>query len=323
MKVEDITPLKTDAPVGQVLEVCLNNMGFTDASDVTPGACFVLKRHLETCPTCRLSHAMGSHYLIETFINDCYTVRNVEQHCRSRLVSIEHMVEQHTILKRILENPRLDSPLADLYVAEKGCTMAATARDVYRFGDGKWVQLAAADLDNDVRSFMEDTVSDLLSLLLHEEHMLTKMNATHDSRGLQDLRKKLQKALEVARNQVKRGQIVKTVRNQLHDGLLHTRWDSVPELFGMERGVLNLDTGMYRDADKEDYITMSCGYDWAETVDPEMEAEVETFIAKVYPVEEEREFMQRYCYYCHLGVHRSVSVARIMDLKNLCFITFS
>ncbi|KAL3159504.1 hypothetical protein ABBQ38_009922 [Trebouxia sp. C0009 RCD-2024] len=86
-------------------------------------------------------------------------------------------------------------------------------------------------------------------------------------------------------------------------------------LLGLEGGVVDLDTGIFRQAKHEDYITMSCGYDWLETVDPQIEAQLEEFISQVYPVPEEREFMQRYCYYCLLGVHREKIFLVLNDLR--------
>lgn len=313
--IEDITPITPQTPVEEMLGICLNNMGFQDMVDIAPGNCFALKAHLETCPTCRKSHALGSHYRVDSFVNDCYTVRNIEQHCESRIISIEQMVEQHEVLSKIIQNPKLDSPLADLYVAEKGRSLTASEKDMFRFDDNKWSIFMNPDLENDVRAFLERVIPGLIHLLLHEEKMLKLLDVKTDTRSLQKLRNKLQLAVDVPRNHQKRGHIVKTIKTQLHDGTLDQKWDSLPHL-GLENGVLDLNTCSFRPAQKEDYVKMTCGYSWLETVDPEVEAEVEDFFQKVYPVPEERELFQQWVGYCLTDQHNEKYLMLLTDRRS-------
>ncbi len=315
--VEDITPITPGTPVEQTLAICLNNMGFANMGGgrVVPGGCFVLKQHLEHCPTCRKAHAQGSSYLVETAINQCYTVRNIEQTCQSRIISIEHMVEQHEVLSRILQNPTLDSPLADLYVAERGHNLTATEADVFRFQDNRWSVFKTPDLENDVRAFLEKVLPAIMALLRHEEDMVQSANVRADVRRLQKLRAGFSKAVDVPRSGPKRKQMVTTIKTQLHDGKLEDLWDSKPHL-GLENGLVDLDTCRFRPARKDDYVTMSCGYDWVETVDPEVEAQVENFFQKVYPVEDERALFQQWAGYCLTADHREKLLLLLTDRRS-------
>lgn len=316
--IEDITPITNDTPLEETLGICLNNMGFGDTTGFqhdAAGGCFALKQHLQNCPTCRLSHALGSNYLVETLVNDCYTVRNEEKHCRSRIVNVKTMVEEHEGLSRILDHPTVDGPLANLYVAERGHNLTAIDDSVFRFNQGRWGVYEDPDLENDVREFLDKVLRGLVDLLHHEEGIEQQVNIRANLKSLQKLKDKFKVAAAVGECNTKRRAIVRTIKTKLHNSQLRGRWDSREDLLGLSAGVVDLNNGCFREADKEDYITMSCGYGWMDTVDPEVEAEVEEFISRVYPVFAEREFMQRYCYYSLLGAHREKIFLVLNDLR--------
>lgn len=310
MTVEDITPITPDTPVEMALSVGLNNMGFPDVHTVVPGECFTLKQHLQTCPTCRLSHALGSSYQVEAIINKCYTVRNEEKHCQKRIISVQTMVEEHEGLRHILDHPNIDGPLADLYVKERGGNLTALDDQVFKFENNRWLRFEGPDLENDVREFLDTVLRGLRDLLHHEDQMLN-----YKDKRVKKARDNFNIAVGVGESNSKRRQILATIKTQLHNSKLRGKWDSDATLLGLESGVVMLETGEFRPACKEDYVTMSCGYPWLETVDPLIEAEVENFMTSCYPIPEEREFIQRYCYYCLQGVHREKIFLVLNDLR--------
>ena len=300
--IEDITPINFDTPVQQVLTIGLNNMGFPNMTSILPGECFTLQQHLQNCPTCRLSHAMGSNYLVEALVSECYTVRNEEKHCKSRIISVQDMVERHEGLSRISDHPHIDGPLADLYVKERGGNLTALDNQVFRFQNGRWTTFEMPDLENDVREFLDVVLRGLVGLLHHEEAMVqfNKDKVTH----LRKLKDKFTTAVGVGESNSKRKQIVNTIRTQLHNSKLRGKWDSRSDLLGLDNGVIMLDTCTFRPADKDDYITMSTGYDWLETIDPEVEGQVENFFRQVYPNDEERALFQQWVGYGLTGDHK-------------------
>lgn len=312
----DITPITNDTAITNKLQICLNHMGFPDIPDLVPGACFALKQHLATCPTCRGAHALESLYTIESFLPDCLTVRNEDTSCKSRILSIEHMVEKNELLGRILQNPRLDGPLADLYVATRGHNLVANEKQVFRFQEGRWSLYKTPDLDNDIRQFLESSVESLRKLLLHEEAMLIDMDPRANVKRLQQLRNKFQSAVDVGRQENKRKGILRTVITQLHDASLDARWDSNKDLLGLNNGCVDLAAGTFRANTKDDYLMMSCRYNWAETVDVSLEAEVEDFFAQVYPVEQERRLFQQWAGYCLRGEHNEKLIMLLTDRRS-------
>lgn len=321
--IEDITPLTKDTPLEQVLDICLNNMGFMpglSATKDTPGHshCYELKQHLENCPTCRASHAVGSNYLVEALVEHCYTVRNEEKSCRSRIIDIKTMVQEHAALKRVLQNPDTDSPLADLYVAERGRNLKEAEGKVHRFDDARgWTPVDMADLDNDVKAFLDHVLDSLNDLLLNEQTNGRAKGLAHadvtDFRKLQD---KFLKAARFVQQTNKRSNILTRIKHLVHDSHLSEKWNSCAELLGVANGVIDLGTGAFREARMDDYVTMSCGYDWLETVDPEIEAQVNDFFAKVYPDEQERLLLQQWVGYCLTGRHNEKHLMLLTDQRS-------
>ena len=69
------------------------------------------------------------------------------------------------------------------------------------------------------------------------------------------------------------------------------RMNSNKGLLGFNNGVLELESGIFRDAELEDYITMTVGYDYPAERDKGKEKEVSEFFGKVFPIEKLREFV--------------------------------
>lgn len=72
--------------------------------------------------------------------------------------------------------------------------------------------------------------------------------------------------------------IVKECMTLMYDGTLLERLDENRYLLGFENGVLDLERLVFREGVKEDYLSMSCGYDWAEEDDLEVQAYIREFI---------------------------------------------
>jgi phage/plasmid-associated DNA primase len=76
-----------------------------------------------------------------------------------------------------------------------------------------------------------------------------------------------------------------------------SKLDVHPYLLCFENGVLDLKTGELRAGRKEDYITQSTGYDYFDEKTPYDASVMDDlrtrFIELIYPVAEEREYVQR------------------------------
>jgi P4 family phage/plasmid primase-like protien len=59
--------------------------------------------------------------------------------------------------------------------------------------------------------------------------------------------------------------------------------DSKPNLLAFDNGVYDLDAGVFRDGQPDDYVSMSCGYDYDPNVDVAYVNEVTNFINEIMP----------------------------------------
>lgn len=312
--VQDITPITVHTPPTDALNISLNQMGFPNV----PGVCFTLQQHLETCPTCRSHHSYDSPYTINTVVQHCFTVRNVDPICKDRIVDIPTMVEQPGILKRIFDNPYTDAPLADLYVAEKGQNLVEVDDVVYSFSDNHWQAMDHEDLDQDVKAFLAKILQGLTNMLLHEEYMIQFDSSKQERKKLRELRDKLQTAIKFVEQVGRRSQVLKGIKNQIHDSKLRGKWDSSPMTLGVDNGLIDLETGDFRQALKEDYVTMSTRYSWPDAWNPVTEQSFLEFMQQVYPVEEELMLFQQWMGYSITGRHNEKYLLLLTDRYGCC-----
>ena len=312
--VMDITPITPQMPQSQQLDICLNNMGFPDVSDPIPGKCFTLQQHLATCPICSGCHT-SSCYLISALVQHCFTVKNTDLGCKGRILDVKTMVQDHAILKRIIRNPSADSPLAELYVQERGQDLTAVDDKVYRFADNKWKVVEDVVLEKDVYVLLNTVLEGLVTFLTNEE-LATRHNRDGISiKELRKLRDTLDVAVGVNGNHQKRKQILCSVKMCLNDSSLRLKWDGEAYTLGTDDGLIDLRTGTFRQARKEDYVTMTTGYDYDVDADDVIREELDVFLRQCYPIEDERNFMMKYSGYCLLGRHEAKLMVMLTDKR--------
>ena len=77
-------------------------------------------------------------------------------------------------------------------------------------------------------------------------------------------------------------------------------FDSQVDLLGFDNGVMDLAAHAFRPGRRADFITRSTGYAYQPS-SPAAKAAVETAFEQIYPVEEERDIVQRFCGYALSG----------------------
>ena len=73
-----------------------------------------------------------------------------------------------------------------------------------------------------------------------------------------------------------------------------------PHLMAFTNGVLELNTGVFRDGTPDDLLTINAPYDYSGSAD-DVPADVTCFLEQVFPVREEREFVRLWFAYCLHG----------------------
>ena len=98
------------------------------------------------------------------------------------------------------------------------------------------------------------------------------------------------------------------------------KFDANPYLLGCDNGVIDLQgtDSVFRSARRDDYVTKSVGYkfpgdDHVTDADRELLTE---YMTVIYPVPEERDFVQRYLGYCLLGHHHEPILLCLTDTRD-------
>jgi hypothetical protein len=83
--------------------------------------------------------------------------------------------------------------------------------------------------------------------------------------------------------------------------------DSNISLFCFNNGVLDLDEGEFRDGKPEDYISLTCGYDYNPNPSRGEMSEINRIINQILPIEESRQYFLTVCASCLKGGNRDQS----------------
>lgn len=286
-----------------VVHKALHDCGFTHgtraAKDSKNRDCLAVEEHLERCPSCQQRHANPLWY-IYPLVDACHSMRNADMDCSERLVrySQGEMLNKH--LSNIALTPTADQAYVNLFLSELKEPVISNGATVYKFDGVTWVEWT----DQRIKTDMQVWLSGLL------EHLL-RLVSVETIRGVADPRfqnansvhKSLVKALHHVNSEGTVGNFVKAVKRAqgVYSESLDDELDGDAYLLGCASGVIDLKACVFRTARPEDRVTMSVGYPFLDTVDPEIEAAVEDFVTSIYPLEAERNLMQRWCGYCLLG----------------------
>lgn len=87
----------------------------------------------------------------------------------------------------------------------------------------------------------------------------------------------------------------------MFDGRFFSLLDGNKFLLGFDNGVLDLERLVFRDAELDDYVSMSCGYDWVEEDDPEIRDDLMKFIRSIQGNEDAVEYLLKTLAYMLAG----------------------
>lgn len=93
-------------------------------------------------------------------------------------------------------------------------------------------------------------------------------------------------------------------------------FDSNSFLLGCDNGVVDLKECVFRAGRPEDMISKSVGYAFPVNPDAELDARVAECMEQIYPVPEEREYIQRFAGYCLLGNHPEKKLLLLTDVRD-------
>ena len=85
--------------------------------------------------------------------------------------------------------------------------------------------------------------------------------------------------------------VVRALREYMYDKAFMNRLDSKPQLIAFTNGVYDLATHGFRHTAPDDYVSISVGYDFVPTRDPEAAAKVRTYLEQLHPDAAQREYV--------------------------------
>ena len=281
------------------------------------------------CVVCKTRIHTSNDWLVTRVVGECFSVRNYSSNCTTQLIGFE----QSETLRNILRFPNADADYAQLFVtAVRGClfwTGSEGSKRFVHFAGHTWKTMATEEVTQYLSRMLAGVLERLSKAISEQRHAL------ETAVGLTAEEKKTKKAeIEVNYKSslsgmvyVRRAKNVRAIIDLVKSHLINTSFertlDTNGSLLGMNNGVVDLgsenEVPFFRPGEAEDMISRSTGYDYidpsSELWDAAMNLRVKQFIERIYPIQEERDFVQRWSGYCLLGKHTEKFFAVFSDSR--------
>ncbi len=285
-----------------------------------------------TCVVCNKRIHTSNDWLVTRIVGQCFTVRNYSEHCTNKLIGWE----QSATLKNIVRFPSADADYADLFVATfRGCLFwTGSERGSKRFVHylaHTWKTITVEEVINCLRQMLTGVMERVGRAINEQRHVIQ----TDGRLSAEDKKKMVAENEVIYKNTltgtvyIKRAKNLRTILDLVKSQLINAEFehglDNNGYLLGMNNGIVDLagdhsGVPVFREGQPEDMISRSTGYDYIApgmpTWDEEMNVRVRGFIERIYPVDDERELVQRWAGYCLLGVHREKYFAVFTDQRD-------
>ena len=236
------------------------------------------------CPSCTRTHSTPDYVITEKIKQGCWTIQNVDPACYPRIFF--HTGQLEAVLHPVLTCASHDT-LSDLFLHGHGNVLWCCGEGkVIKRWEGQWRTLPTKEW----ASYIGWWLGSLLRAVKQLEGYTRRM-------------KQLDKALGFINSSSQVSGVRTTVEGKLISRSRGIVFDANPLLLGGDASVIELDTAVVRPPRLEDYVSKSVGYEIAQVVSDEAWEAVTEFMARIYPVEEERRLVQQFVGYCLRGDH--------------------
>ena len=310
--VEEIVVCNQTFPQARLADWGLTSPMESYMDDATGKQCWMVHQHLESCPSCAKQH-VSDRWLIERMVESCYTFRNSEPSCKARGVFRKgRLGTPQEYIYQIVESPHSESPFVKLFLAKHGEHIISNGVSLYKFDNTIWRKMADNVAALAMQEFFEELLPALLALVHAEDHCVRPHNSQFKDKDVKYLRKQLCTAIGHTRSQTGINNLVKNMKIQAFVDQLEEEFDKNPNLLAFDDGVLDLRNSEFRPGRAEDMITKTVGYSFNKVAQATI-AEVEAFMERLYPVEEERHVAQLFGGYCMFGRHPEKVLLMLTD----------
>ena len=261
-------------------------------------------------------HDSYDFYILQLF-GSFFVVKSYSDKCTARYINWED-----NLMKNIITHPLTHCYYAEFFSAIYKNRLVWTVAKRFMFFNGtKWSEVTIEE----VSTILMGTLTNLLQYVakyLHDRQYKLDMETKSLKNELSDKdiqdRKVLSKLYADQYRKVISGIdyitkdgnlrcVLNISKNLMISPAFEETLDRNGWLLGFDNGILDLQTCQFRQAKAMDRISMSTGYNFIskddENWDQSVMNDVTSFLERIFPVEEERELVQRYGGYCLLGVH--------------------
>ena len=240
----------------------------------------------DQCIACNGTHpAPHTYEIAECLKNHAWTIRHTRatESCPGRIWWHDGRLEHY--LRPLLEEPTGDAHFADLFLlGHHGVLFGDREGGDVKLFEGRWHNLTHPQLECLVNSWVRNFVNQVRGLPQYAE-----------SKPVAEAHKHIQ------RSTVSKG-ITSLVRINLAAGV-KPEFNGNPLLLGANNAIIDMSRSpiVFRQPTPQDFICQTIGYDLPSLAFPDGAEEIEEIMAKIYPMEDERQILQAYAGYCLLG----------------------
>ena len=258
------------------------------------------------CYACERRHATNQVVLKQVFPRVAWTVQSISPECEPRF--FYHTQELYHFISTALTSPSHQT-IANLFLLGH--------REILWADSPNNVKLWSCAPDDPLRIFRWKSLDSHLFTTMLSSWLTDLVISLRHLPQLRDAGKQLNALWAL----VKTHSNIKGIRDLLVGSIKATNtvkaFDTDPYLLGCDNGVVDLKAGAFRPARREDFVTKSVGYSYpVEGVSAEDTARLQEYMEAIYPIEEERRFVQRYLGYCLLGKHHEPILLCLTDTRD-------
>ena len=248
------------------------------------------------CLSCDEVHGSSTYRLAETIKDTCWILQNHHATCCGKVLHAGAMLPQY--VNAVLRDPSHTS-LATLFLAghEQALWCDKAQTDIRMWTGERWSTTTPREFVAHVGAWLNT----VLGCVKQMEAYATRAKHFKEAQGL-------------CRSFTQQQGVALNILSIISGRVGHLKFDQDPRLLGCDDCVIELDSGHARAARREDMVSKSVGYPFLQHAgDSEGLGLVRQLMEDIYPVEEERDFMQRFAGYCLLGDYTEKTFLLLTD----------
>ena len=237
------------------------------------------------CLACEEVHGDAQYRLWESVKDTCWILQNCHLACCGKVIHATGQLNQY--VNRVLRDPSSTTLTMFFLAAHQGSVWCDKAQaDIRLWKAGKWTKMSPGEFAAYAGSWLNTVIGCVKQM---DEYAMR-------AKEFKEVQSLLNRSFAQQRS------VACNILSVVSLDVGSTKFDCNPNLLGCEDCVIDLQQGEARSVRKEDLVSKSVGYCFLDR-DPTGAGalRVAQIMQDIYPVQEEREFMQLFAGYCLRG----------------------